>query len=67
MVSKENVIARHNLGILYTKGRGVDRKAVEWWQKAAEQGHAASQIIWEIDMLKELELNRIKGRPWNGI
>jgi uncharacterized protein len=39
-------MAQHFLGWHYHKGIGVnqdDRKAVEWWQKAAEQGVAESQ------------------------
>ena len=39
--------SQFNLGLLYANGRGVKQdyfKAVEWYQKAAEQGHPLAQI-----------------------
>ncbi len=41
-----NVTAQFNLGFMYNNGRGVPRdytKAVSWYRKAAEQGHARAQ------------------------
>jgi len=38
--------AQYNLGVMYDKGRGVDKslkKAMKWFQFAAEQGHAKAQ------------------------
>ena len=38
--------AQHNLGVMYEDGRGGlpkdDAKAVKWYRKAADQGHAAA-------------------------
>ncbi|KAG0256985.1 hypothetical protein DFQ27_005374, partial [Actinomortierella ambigua] len=45
--AKGYAAAQHNLGRMYEKGRGVqmDRvQAVEWYSKAAEQGHRNSRI-----------------------
>ena len=39
--------AQNNLGLIYHKGRGVERddaEAVKWFSKAAEQGHATAQF-----------------------
>jgi hypothetical protein len=39
-------VAQFNLALLYEKGEGVavdKAKAVEWYKKAAEQGHVAAQ------------------------
>ena len=39
--------ASHALGLLYERGLGVDqdlRRAVEWYRKAAQSGHAAAQF-----------------------
>ncbi|MDO9914553.1 sel1 repeat family protein, partial [Glaesserella parasuis] len=39
-------LAQFNLGLMYSKGRGVNQdyhQAVKWYQKAAEQGEAAAQ------------------------
>lgn len=39
--------AQHALGIMYYQGRGVEQNSVEaakWFQRAAEQGVAASQV-----------------------
>ena len=33
---------------MYERGQGVDvnyKKAIEWWEKAAEQGHAQAQFF----------------------
>ena len=38
--------AQYNLGVMYYDGLGVDvnfKKAIEWYEKAAEQGHAHAQ------------------------
>ena len=38
--------AQYKLGVMYKNGRGVQQdnaKAVEWYRKAAEQGHANAQ------------------------
>ena len=42
-----NAEAQFNLGVMYDNGQGVKQdyfKAVEWYQKAAEQGHPLAQI-----------------------
>ena len=38
--------AQYNLGVMYANGSGVPKdevKAVEWYRKAAQQGHAHAQ------------------------
>ena len=43
MAAKQrNMYAQYNLGVCYENGRGVNinkAKAVEWYQKAANQGY----------------------------
>ena len=41
-----NADAQHNLGVIHHKGQGVAQdiqKAAQWYQKAADQGHADAQ------------------------
>ena len=41
-----NATAQYNLGVMYDNGQGVrqdDAQAVQWYRKAAEQGHAKAQ------------------------
>ena len=43
---KGDVIAQHNLGVMYASGRGVTKdevEAVKWYRKAADQGYAKAQ------------------------
>ena len=45
-VSEKNAIDQYNLGLMYANGEGVKQdyfKAVEWFQKAADQGLAKAQ------------------------
>ena len=45
-VEQGNASAQYNLGIIYDQGHGVDvnySKAIEWYEKAAEHGHAKAQ------------------------
>lgn len=45
LAKQGNKDAEYNIGVMYEKGRGVDRnprKAVEWLSKAARQGHATA-------------------------
>ena len=42
-----NAAAQYNLGLMYSKGRGVPQdhaEAVRWYRKAAVQGYAAAQF-----------------------
>ena len=44
---KGDVIAQHNLGLMYDNGRGVTKdevEAVKWYRKAADQGFAKAQF-----------------------
>ena len=46
LAEKGDAKAQYNLGLMYEKGRGVEKdlkEAVKWWRKAAEQGHAYAQ------------------------
>ena len=50
---KHNAKFQYELGVCYYNGEGVSKdvsKAVEWWQKAADQGDASAQQI--LDKLK---------------
>lgn len=43
---KGDADAQYRIGSCYSKGDGIEKdekKAVNWWRKAAEQGHAISQ------------------------
>jgi TPR repeat protein len=43
---KANAEAEFQLGIMYSRGQGVEqdsKKAFEWWSKAASRGHAQAQ------------------------
>ena len=43
--SRDKKDAQSNLGVMYEHGRGVDvnyKKAIEWYEKAAEQGPQGS-------------------------
>ena len=47
LASKGNVRHQNNLGDIYHYGKGVNqdyKKAVKWYEKAAEQGHAEAQV-----------------------
>ena len=53
-----DAIAQFNLGLCYHNGDGVekdDEKAVEWYTKAAEQGHPDAQYT----------LGMVYGYPWS--
>ena len=42
-----NVVAQHNVGLMYDNGDGVPqdyRKAVQWYRLAAEQGYVSCSI-----------------------
>ncbi len=44
--------AQYNLGVMYDKGQGVRqnfKKAVNWYQKAAEQGHP--EALYELGVM----------------
>jgi TPR repeat protein len=46
-------LSQHNLGYCYENGEGVEKdikKAIEWYQKAAKQGHEDS--ILRLESLK---------------
>ena len=46
LAEQGNADAQNNLGIMYSKGRGVPqdyKTAVKWYRLAAEQGHANAQ------------------------
>jgi TPR repeat protein len=56
--------AQFSLGFKYKKGEGVpqdDRKAMEWWQKAADQGNA-----WAQASLGAMYFNGGQGVPKDG-
>ncbi|HPF46303.1 MAG: sel1 repeat family protein [Alphaproteobacteria bacterium] len=51
---KGDMNAQYNLGVMYEHGNGVeqsDKKAAEWYQKAADNGHPeapmALQLLYE--------------------
>ena len=47
LAKQGNVIAQHNLGIMYDRGEGVaqnDTEAVTWYRKAAMQGMEEAQV-----------------------
>ncbi|MCH7566103.1 MAG: sel1 repeat family protein, partial [Nitrospirae bacterium] len=47
LAQQGNAEAQNNLGVMYSKGRGVpqdDAEAVRWYRRAAEQGNAAAQF-----------------------
>lgn len=47
LAEQGNVLAQYNLGVFYSKGRGVPqdfKTAVEWYTRAAEQGHVSAQF-----------------------
>ena len=46
LAEQGNALAQYNLGIMYSKGRGVPQdyvEAVKWHKKAAQQGNASAQ------------------------
>lgn len=50
--------ALYQIGNCYQNGEGVEpdiEKAIEWWQKAAEQGHKkASELIQKLSLIMKL-------------
>lgn len=50
--------SQYELGNLYQNGEGVEmdiEKAIEWWQKAAKNGHKkASDLIKKLDIVLKL-------------
>lgn len=68
-VEQGDAIAQLNLGICYTKGKGVKRdkqEAVKWYRKAAEQGNAEAQCELGISYIigKGVEKNRKEAVNW---
>ena len=66
-----SVPATFNLALCYENGEGVrqDRaKALEWYEKAAEQGHARAQccagVLYENGGDGEIEINPEKAADW---
>ncbi len=62
--------AQCNLGLMYAHGNGVPKDAVEavqWYQKAAEQGHASAQnnLGWAYDHGKASR--RMRSKQYVGI
>src|SRR5574340_1130648 len=50
-----NADAQYNLGVLYTRGRGIARdyeQAAQWFRKAAEQGDIPAQSMLGFIYLK---------------
>ena len=57
------------MGVNYGKGYGVEqsyKKAIYWWQKAAEQGHAEAQFNLGYCYYngKGIELSKSKATYW---
>jgi TPR repeat protein len=47
-VLRNDAPAQYNLGMMYLKGQGVsqsDAKALEWFLKAANNGHAQAKLV----------------------
>ena len=64
----ENAAGRYNLGICSQEGKGVKQsfeEALRDYTPAAEQGDADNQYILAAYTMKEMEENRITGKPWN--
>ena len=56
--------AQHNLGVMYSFGRGVaqdDAEAVRWYRKAAEQGNADAMRALARGMLEDAMKAKPKG------
>ena len=68
-VSEKNAIDQYNLGLMYANGEGVKQdyfKAVEWIQKAAEQGNAEAQnkLGFMYEKGQGVEQDYIKAVEW---
>ena len=66
-----DALAQAILGMMYAEGKGVrqdDKKAAEWYRKAAEQGEARAQGYIRLDVSqKEKALSRIIRKLPSGI
>ena len=63
--------AQFNLGLMYSKGRGVkqdDFEAMKWYRQAAEQGEANAQAILGFSYLlgKGIQVNKSLAKEWFG-
>ena len=47
-INQGNAQAQYNLGTLYQNGQGIeknDKKAFEWYRKAASNGHSQAKLV----------------------
>jgi len=61
--------SQYNLGVMYYKGEGVKadhHEGIEWFRKAAVQGHAQAQFLLGgfYDSGKDLPLDRAEAAKW---
>lgn len=58
LAEQGDVEAMYQIGNCYQNGEGVEQdieKAVEWWQRAAKEGHKkASELVKKINLIMKL-------------